>query len=39
VSQVQRELQRAAPGQPVFLVISRDISGDRQEIFITMTKR
>jgi serine protease Do len=35
VSQVQRELQRAAPGQPVFLVVWRD----GQENFVTMTKR
>ena len=35
VSQVQRELQRAAAGQPVFLVVFRD----GQENFITMTKR
>ena len=35
VSQVQRELQRAAAGQPIFLVVWRD----RQELFITMIKR
>jgi serine protease Do len=35
VSQVQRELQRAVPGQPVFLLIWRD----GQSIFVTMTKR
>jgi len=35
VSQVQRELQRATAGQPVFLLIWRD--GQNQ--FITMTKR
>ena len=35
VSQVQRELQRATTGQPVFLLIWRD----GQNIFVTMTKR
>jgi serine protease Do len=35
VSQVQRELQRATAGQPVFLVVWRD----GQENFVTMTKR
>jgi Do/DeqQ family serine protease len=35
VSQVTRELQRAAPGQPVFLLVWRD----NQEVFVTMTKR
>jgi serine protease Do len=35
VSQVQRELQRATPGQPVFLVVWRD----GQENFVTITKR
>jgi S1-C subfamily serine protease len=35
VSQVQRELQRAAPGQPVFLLIWRD--GETN--FITLRKR
>jgi serine protease Do len=35
VSQVQRELQRATPGQPMFLVVWRD----GQEVFVTMTKR
>ena len=35
VSQVQRELQRATPGQPVFLLIRRD----SQDVFVTMTKR
>jgi serine protease Do len=35
VSQVTRELQRAAPGSPVFLVVWRE----GQEYFITMTKR
>ncbi len=35
VSQVQRELQRATAGQPVFLVVFRD----GQENFMTMTKR
>jgi serine protease Do len=35
VSQVQRELQRAASGQPVFLLIWRE----GQSIFVTMTRR
>ena len=35
VSQVQRELQRATAGQPVFLLIWRE----GQSIFVTMTKR
>ena len=35
VSQVQRELQRATPGQPVFLLLRRD----EQDVFVTMTKR
>jgi serine protease Do len=35
VSQVQRELQRATPGQPVFMLLRRD---DR-DVFVTMTKR
>jgi serine protease Do len=35
VSQVTRELQRAAAGQPVFLLVWRD----GNEVFITMTKR
>ena len=35
VSQVQRELQRAQAGQPVFLLVWRD----GQQVFITMTKR
>ena len=35
VSQVQRELQRAAAGQPVFLLVWRD----GQSVFVTMTKR
>jgi serine protease Do len=35
VGQVQRELQRAQAGQPVFLVVWRD----GNELFITMTKR
>ncbi len=35
VSQVQRELQRATAGQPVFLLIRRD----DQDVFVTMTKR
>jgi serine protease Do len=35
VSQVQRELQRAAPGQPVFLLVWRD--GETN--FITLRKR
>ena len=35
VSQVQRELQRAAAGQPVSLVVWRD----GQELFVIMTKR
>ena len=34
VSQVQRELQRATPGQPVFLLIWRD----GESVFVTMTK-
>jgi serine protease Do len=37
VSQVERELQRAKPGQPVFLVIWRAEEG--KEVFVTMTKR
>jgi serine protease Do len=35
VSQVQRELQSAAAGQPVFLLLRRD----DQDVFVTMTKR
>ena len=35
VSQVQRELQNSAPGQPVFLLIRRD----DQNVFVTMSKR
>jgi serine protease Do len=35
VSQVQRELQRAAPGQPVFLLIWRDGESN----FVTLRKR
>jgi serine protease Do len=35
VSQVTRELQRAAPGQPVFLLLWRD----GNENFVTMTRR
>ena len=35
VSQVQRELQRAKPGEPVFLLVWRD----GQQVFITMTRR
>jgi serine protease Do len=35
VSQVTRELQRAEPGQPVFLLVWRD----GQQNFITMTRR
>jgi len=35
VSQVQRELQRAAAGQPVFVLIRRD----GLDVFVTMTKR
>ena len=35
VSQVQRELQRATPGQPVFMLLRRD----EQDVFVTMTKR
>ena len=35
VSQVTRELQKATPGTPVFLLVSRD----GQQFFITMTKR
>jgi serine protease Do len=35
VSQVTRELQRAVPGQPVFLLLWRD----GNENFVTMTKR
>jgi len=35
VSQVQRELQRATAGRPVFLLIRRD----DQDVFVTMTKR
>jgi serine protease Do len=35
VSQVQRELQRAEAGQPVFLLIWRD----RESVFITLRKR
>jgi serine protease Do len=35
VSQVQRELQGAEAGQPVFLLVWRD----GQQVFITMTKR
>ena len=39
VSQVQRELQKAGPGQPVFLVIWRADDRGGQEHFVTMTKR
>ncbi len=39
VSQVQRELQRAAAGQPVFLLIWRVGPGGGQTVFVTMTKR
>ena len=35
VSQVTRELQRATPGQPVFLLLWRDGT----EVFVTMTRR
>ena len=35
VSQVQRELQRATPGQPVFLLLRRE----DENVFVTMTKR
>jgi S1-C subfamily serine protease len=35
VSQVTRELQRAAAGQPVFLLVWRD----NTEVFITMSRR
>lgn len=35
VSQVTRELQRATPGQPVFLLVWRD----NNEMFVTMTRR
>jgi serine protease Do len=35
VSQIQRELQKATSGQPVFLVVWRD----GLEVFVTMTKR
>jgi S1-C subfamily serine protease len=35
VSQVQRELQRAEPGQPVFVLIWRD----GESVFITLRKR
>ncbi|MCA1652343.1 MAG: PDZ domain-containing protein [Acidobacteria bacterium] len=35
VSQVQRELQKAAPGTPVFLLIWRD----GQQVFVTLTRR
>jgi serine protease Do len=35
VSQVTRELQKATPGTPVFLLVWRD----GQQVFITMTKR
>jgi serine protease Do len=35
VAEVQRELQRAAAGQPVFVVVWRD----GQETFVTMTRR
>ena len=35
VSQVQRELQRATPGQPVFLLIWRD----GESVFVTLRKR
>jgi serine protease Do len=35
VSQVTRELQRAAPGQPVFLLVWRD----GQQNFVTLSKR
>ena len=34
VSQVQRELQRATPGQPVFLLIWRD----GESMFVTLTQ-
>jgi len=36
---VQRELQRAAAGQPVFLLIWRVGPGGGQTVFVTMTKR
>jgi hypothetical protein len=35
VSQVTRELQKVQPGQPAFMLVSRDGSN----IFVTMTKR
>jgi serine protease Do len=35
VSQIQRALQAAQPGRPVFLVVWRD----HQELFVTLTKR
>ena len=35
VSQVQRELQKAVPGTPVFLLIWRD----GQQVFVTLTRR
>jgi hypothetical protein len=35
VSQVQRELQRATPGQPVFLLMWRD----GESVFVTLRKR
>jgi serine protease Do len=40
VSQVQRELQRVAAGDPVFVVVWRvGPTGEGQETFVTMTKR
>jgi serine protease Do len=40
VSQVTRELQRATPGTPVFLLVWRlDPRGAGQQVFVTMTKR
>ncbi|MGH9373542.1 MAG: PDZ domain-containing protein, partial [Vicinamibacterales bacterium] len=39
VSQVQRELQRATAGQPVFLVVWRATESGGQENFVTMTRR
>jgi serine protease Do len=39
VSQVQRELQRATVGQPVFVLIWRVVQGVGQENFVTMIKR
>jgi len=40
VSQVQRELQRAGAGQPVFLLIWRvNQAGEGQTVFVTMSRR